>query len=41
LEGLPDKNPGWTEEALQKALDRAAKGELVPWLEFTEKALPE
>lgn len=41
LEGLSDKNPGWTEEALQKALDRAAKGELVPWLEFTEKALPE
>ena len=41
LAGLPDKNPGWTEAALQKALDRAAKGEVVPWLEFTDKPLPE
>lgn len=41
LNGLPVKNPDWTEAALQKALDRAAKGELVPWLEFTNKPLPE
>jgi hypothetical protein len=41
LAGLPDRNPGWTETALQKALDRAAKGEVVPWLEFTDKPLRE
>jgi hypothetical protein len=41
LAGLPDKNPGWTEAALQRALDRAGKGEVVPWLEFTNKPLPE
>lgn len=41
LAGLPDKNPGWTEAALQKALDRAGEGEVVPWLEFTDKPLPE
>ncbi|MEK7949881.1 ThuA domain-containing protein [Luteolibacter soli] len=41
LTGLPEKNPGWTEAALQKALDQAAKGEVFPWLEFTDKPLPE
>jgi hypothetical protein len=41
LAGLPDKNPGWTEAALQKALDRAAKGETVRWLDFGNKPLPE
>lgn len=40
LEGLPDVNPGWSETALQHALDKAAKGEVVPWLEFTNKPLP-
>jgi type 1 glutamine amidotransferase len=41
LEGLPDKNPGWTEAALQKALDGAARGELVPWLRYTNGPLPD
>ncbi len=41
LAGLPDKNPGWTEEALQRALDRSAKGEPVRWLEYGNKPLPE
>ncbi|MCW1925350.1 ThuA domain-containing protein [Luteolibacter arcticus] len=41
MAGLPDKNPDWTEAALQKALDRAAKGETVPWLDFANKPLPE
>lgn len=41
LEGLPDKNPGWTEASLQRALDKAAAGESVRWLEFTNKPLPE
>ena len=41
LADLPDKNPGWTEAALQKALDRAAKGETVRWLDFGNKPLPE
>ena len=40
LDGLPDNNPGWTEAALQQALDQAAAGEVVPWLEFTDKPLP-
>ena len=40
LEGLPDKNPGWTAEALQAALDQAAAGEVFPWLDYTDKPLP-
>jgi putative membrane-bound dehydrogenase-like protein len=40
LAGLPDKNPGWTEAALQHALDQAAAGESVRWLEFGNKPLP-
>ncbi|WP_193214868.1 PVC-type heme-binding CxxCH protein [Luteolibacter marinus] len=40
LAGLPDKNPGWSEAALQAALDKAAGGEVVPWLEFTDTPLP-
>ena len=35
------KNPGWTEAALQHALDIAASGEVFPWLDYTEKPLPE
>jgi putative membrane-bound dehydrogenase-like protein len=38
--GLPDKNPGWTEAALQDALDKAAAGEVFPWLDYTNKPLP-
>ncbi len=40
LAGLPDKNPGWTEAALQHALDKAAAGESVRWLEYGDKPLP-
>ena len=40
LEGLPDKNPGWTAEALQAALDQTAAGEVFPWLDYTDKPLP-
>jgi type 1 glutamine amidotransferase len=40
LDGLPAPNPGWTETALQQSLDKAAKGELVPWLKYTDKPLP-
>lgn len=40
LKDLPDRNPGWTEEALQQQLDRAAAGEHVPWLDYTDKPLP-
>ena len=40
LDGLPAPNPGWTEAALQHALDKASKGELVPWLKYTDKPLP-
>ncbi len=40
LEDLPDKNPGWTVEALQRALDKAAAGEPVRWLEYHDKPLP-
>ncbi len=41
LSGLPDKNPGWTEEALQRALDQAAAGKPLRWLEYGNKPLPE
>lgn len=41
LAGLPDKNPGWTEAALQHALDQSAAGEAVRWLEYGNKPLPE
>jgi len=40
LDGLPDKNPGWTEVSLQAALDKAAAGEVFPWLDYTDKPLP-
>lgn len=34
-------NPGWTEDAMQRALDRAAAGESVNWREFQNKPLPD
>lgn len=33
-------NPGWTEEALQIGLDRAAKGELIKWGHLSRGPLP-
>jgi len=40
LDGMKDKNPGWTEEALKAALAKAASGEIFPWLEYTDGPLP-
>jgi type 1 glutamine amidotransferase len=41
MTGLSGDNPGWTEEALQRALDRSAAGEPVRWLEYGNKPLPD
>ena len=41
LKDLPDRNPGWTEAALQHALDRAAEGDIVRWLDYSGRPLPE
>jgi putative membrane-bound dehydrogenase-like protein len=40
LAGQEKENPGWTPEALQYHLDRAAKGEIVPWGDYSNKPLP-
>jgi putative membrane-bound dehydrogenase-like protein len=40
LEGLEKENPGWTAESLQYHLDRAARGEIVPWGDYSNKPLP-
>lgn len=40
LAGQEKENPGWTEEALQYHLDRAAKGEIVQWGNYSNKPLP-
>ncbi|QJE94884.1 PVC-type heme-binding CxxCH protein [Luteolibacter luteus] len=40
MDGMPDQNPGWTEDALQDALNKAAAGEVFPWLDYTNKPLP-
>jgi putative membrane-bound dehydrogenase-like protein len=38
---LTEKKPGWSVPALQDALDRAAAGETVRWLDYTNQPLPE
>ena len=40
LAGQEKENPGWTPEALQYHLDRAAKGEIVQWGDYANKPLP-
>ena len=40
LAGQEKENPGWTPEALQYHLDRAANGEIVQWGDYANKPLP-
>ncbi len=39
LANISGTNPGWTAPALQRALDRAARGELVRWKDFESTPL--
>lgn len=41
MNGLSGNNPGWTVEALQRALDRAAAGDPVRWLDYGNTPLPD